>query len=196
MIGSMKFGRDRSFGGDYVHKNLVLENFHIEANLTDTALFGTSRHALWVENFENAQLRNLELVGTEPNAMFAIQYGLSVGGRAKDYSIDNVTMENFLIGVYGRALNITIQDSDISNVEAGVNIMGGGNLIINASSIVTEVTRNDKQLYAVRFGEGNTTGSPSVLDFHVYNSTLALNNPQWTCSYTRQLHALSCFAGG
>ncbi|NLA25729.1 MAG: cadherin-like domain-containing protein, partial [Bacteroidales bacterium] len=175
--GSMKFGRDRNLGGDYVHKNLVLENFRIEANLTDTSLYGTTRHALWVENFEIAQLRNLEMVGTEPNSMFAIQYGLSVGGRAKDYTIDNVTMENFLIGVYGRALNITIQDSDISNVEAGVNIMGGGNLIINASSIVTEVTRNDKQLYAVRFGEGNTTGSPSVLDFHVYNSTLALNNP-------------------
>ena len=175
--GSMKFGRDRSLGGDYAQKNLVFENFRIEANLTDTALFGTTRHALWVENFENAQLRNLELVGTEPNSMFAIQYGLSVGGRAKDYTIDNVTMENFLIGVYGRALNITIQDSDISNVEAGANIMGGGNLIINASSIVTEVTRNDKQLYAVRFGEGNTTGAPSVLNFHVTNSTLALNNP-------------------
>ena len=31
--------------GDYVHKTPILENFRIEANLTDTALFGTTRHA-------------------------------------------------------------------------------------------------------------------------------------------------------
>lgn len=174
--GSMKFGRDRSFGGDYYHKNLVLENFRIEANLTDTALYGTTRHALWVENFENAQLRNLTLAGTE-SALFDITYGISVGGRAKNYTIDNVTIDNFLIGVYGRALNMTIQNSDISRVQAGVNIMGGGNLVITDSSIVTEVTTTEKQLYAVRFGSGDTPATPDVLDFHVSNSTLALNNP-------------------
>ena len=177
VFGSMKFGAPRTVGGDYAQKNLILENLRIEANLTNTSLYGTTRHALWVENFENAQLRNLELAGTEPNEMFAIAYGLSMGSRAKNYTIENVTIENFLIGVYGRSLNLTLSNSDISKVEAGVNIMGGGNLTINGSRVVTEVTRNDKDLYAVRFGEGNSAGTPSVLGFHVANSTLALNNP-------------------
>ena len=55
-------------------------------------------------------MRNLELVGTEPNSMLAIQYGLSVGG-ARDYTIDNVTIENFELGVHGRSLNMTITNA-------------------------------------------------------------------------------------
>ena len=70
--------------------------------------------------------------------MTAIAYGISVGAIAKDYLVENVTMENFQIGVNGRALNMTIKDSDISNVLTGVNSMSGGNLTITDSSIVTK----------------------------------------------------------
>ena len=176
--GSMKFGKPKGTEGDYAHKNLVLENLRIEANLTDTALYGSYRHALRVENFENAQLRNLELVGTEPGAMTAIAYGISVGAKAKDYLVENVTMENFQIGVNGRALNMTIKDSDISNVLTGVNNMSGGNLTITDSSIVTKVTTHSKNLYVVRFGEGDVVGAPTVLDLHISNSTLAMSLPE------------------
>ncbi len=174
--GSLKLGAPRTVGGDYAQKNTAVENLRIEADINVTNLLDTTRHALWVENFEGAQLRNLQLIGTGEE-MFEIQYGLSLGGRSKDYTLENVTIENFLLGVYGRALNMQVVESQISHIEAGINIMGGGNLSIVDSQIVTEVKTGAKDLYAVRFGEGNVTGTPGVLDFSVSRSTLSLNNP-------------------
>lgn len=160
LVGSMSIDNTGGDPGSTLLKNIYFK--------------GDDSHLLILKSVKNAQIQNclfdgVGRFGTAPN-LNGINLVSGGDGNSVITVQDSIFRNGLYVGIGGYANDVTVTGSDFTNVKSGINLQGGGNLVVTDSTFLTKPV-SDGDSYGIRFASssGSTpnltvTGSTFTID--------------------------------
>lgn len=134
----------------------------------------TDSHLLNLKNFNGGLIENCVFDGN--NGFLDYQFnginleGSTPNGNSNITVLDSTFKDGLYVGIGGKANGLTVTGSYFTNVKSGINLQGGGNLVVTGSTFLTKPV-SDGDSYGIRFASssGSTpnltvTGSTFTID--------------------------------
>lgn len=81
---------------------------------------------------------------------------VQMNNNCSGVTIDNCTFKNgYYVTIQGRADGLTVKDCSIENCKSGINLQGGGNLVVENTDISVKALGAINDTYCVRFASGS-----------------------------------------
>ncbi len=134
----------------------------------------TVSHLLILQNFNGGLIENCVFDGN--NGFIDYPFNginlVSGGNGNSNITIQDSTFKDGLyVGIGGKATGLTVQTSEFTNVKSGINLQGGGDLVVQDSTFLTKPV-SDGDSYGIRFASA-TGPTPNLT---VTGSTFEIDN--------------------
>lgn len=155
------FINNPSYSDDGTPEITTLKNIYFER---------TDSHLLILQSFNGGLIENCLFDGNNTFANNGINLNNGGKGNSKITVKDSIFKDGLYVGIGGYANEVTVNGSTFTNVKSGINLQGGGNLVVTGSTFLTKPV-SDGDSYGIRFASssGSTpnltvTGSTFTID--------------------------------
>ena len=120
------------------------------SNIKNMYFERTDSHLLNLTNFNGGLIENCVFDGNNGFLDNGINLVSGPNGNSNITVLDSTFKDGLYVGIGGYADGLTVQTSDFTNVKSGINLQGGGNLVVEDSSFLTKpISTGDS--YGIRF---------------------------------------------
>jgi len=144
------------------------------SNIKNMYFERTDSHLLNLTDFNGGLIENCVFDGN--NGFLDYQFNginlvSSSNGNSNITVLDSTFKDGLYVGIGGKANGLTVTGSYFTNVKSGINLQGGGNLVVTGSTFLTKPV-SDGDSYGIRFA----SSSGSTPNLKVTGSTFTIDD--------------------